>query len=114
MRGRKWPCNQSKWKTSERKRLRQSGKKYKNYKGNVVPEKQITLNKNCNSCKFKCRSNFSLNDIQKVHDEFWALSDNEKLNFYDKTTERKKKRESVLKTEIPKKQELSRINISLL
>nr|CAH7767349.1 unnamed protein product [Callosobruchus chinensis] len=74
------------WKKSVRKRLRQAGQEYINYKGATV-EKKIPR-RDCLSCRFKCLEYFSEEEVALIHREFWNNTDSEKGFFYDKTTER--------------------------
>ncbi|RUS83143.1 hypothetical protein EGW08_009090 [Elysia chlorotica] len=77
----------STWKASVRKRLRQSGKDYIDSKGKRQPARTIKLKKDCTSCRFKCTLQFSEHERAKLFEDFWALDDQEKRQFYISTTQ---------------------------
>ena len=52
--------------------------------------------KDCRECKFQCNSNISENDRQAIFDEFWNLSDDEKMQFYGRTTKSDDKKRKTL------------------
>lgn len=84
---RKRKRNVDDWKNVSRKRLRQAGKQYINSKKKVEEEKKHTY-KICDKCLYKCSNKISTQKAKTIFEKFWKLSDNEKFNYYDKTTSR--------------------------
>nr|XP_047140192.1 uncharacterized protein LOC124815490 [Hydra vulgaris] len=89
---RKRKADRSSWKQSVRKIQRQSGKAYKNTKGEQMPKRSIVALKSCRNCKFKCSTNISEIERQIIFDNFWTLDDDGKKHFYSKTTENLEKK----------------------
>lgn len=56
--------------------------------GKIIPAKSISFDSLCTSCSFKCRSNFSDNDIKKIHENLYSLNRQDKLVFLLNFTER--------------------------
>ena len=83
---RKRKRNPASWKRNIRKNKRQAGEKYINSRGNEKAARSIKTKKDCSKYKFRCSSNFSEEDRSAIFNEFWKMSDNEKLHFYGKTT----------------------------
>ena len=77
----------SSWKSSVRKRLRQSGKQYTDSRGKQQAARCVKIKKDCTKCRFKCSANFSEDDRLALFHEFWTLNDNEKRHFFARTTE---------------------------
>ena len=78
------------WKSNQQRISRQSGQQYVNTRGKIVPNKDVSRRVSCSDeCKFKCSTNFTLENRQSVHSKFWTLSDREKFIFFEKTTGRK-------------------------
>ena len=75
-----------KWKQSVRKKSRQRGQEYINSKGELVPQREVKLIKDCSKCRYKCILNIPAAERQKIHQDFWRLSDEQKQVFYSKTT----------------------------
>ena len=48
--------------------------------------------KDCCKCKFKCSLNISEKDRSDIFKEFWSINDNEKMNFFAKTTTQETKK----------------------
>lgn len=72
-----------------RKRQRQSGKEYKDSKGNIQRKREIKNRQDCNGkCKFRCSLNITCEERNLIFTKFWNLSDEGKNAFYAKTTER--------------------------
>ena len=76
----------STWKASIRKKLRQGGHQYTDAKGKIQPERKVKTKKDCTACKFKCTINFTEEERKDIFKEFWRQKDEEKHNFYAKTT----------------------------
>nr|XP_047142475.1 uncharacterized protein LOC124816807 [Hydra vulgaris] len=89
---RKRKADRSSWKQSVRKIQRQSGKAYKNTKGEQMPKRSIVALKSCRNFKFKCSTNISEIERQIIFDNFWTLDDDGKKHFYSKTTENLEKK----------------------
>lgn len=86
---RKRTRNEDQWKKNIRKRQRQSGKEYKDSKGNIQRKREIKNRKDCNGkCKFRCSLNITSEERDLIFTKFWNLSDDGKNAFYAKTTER--------------------------
>ena len=83
---RKRKRNPASWKRNIRKNKRQAGEKYINRRGNEQAARSVKTKKDCSKCKFRCSCNFSEADRSAIFNEFWKMSDNEKLHFYGKTT----------------------------
>nr|XP_047144163.1 uncharacterized protein LOC124817781 [Hydra vulgaris] len=77
---RKRKADRSSWKQSVREIQRQSGKAYKNTKGEQIPKRSIVALKSCRNCKFKCSTNISEIERQTLFDNFWTLDDDGKKN----------------------------------
>nr|CAI5845768.1 unnamed protein product [Callosobruchus analis] len=65
--------NPSKWRRNEIKRLRNLGQKYKDWKGNVHPKRQ--LKSACTSCRQKCNDKFSEEERKQIFENYWQLGD---------------------------------------
>nr|CAI5833322.1 unnamed protein product [Callosobruchus analis] len=65
--------NPSKWRRNEIKRLRNLGQKYKDWKGNVHPKRQ--LKSACTSCRHKCNDKFSEEERKQIFENYWQLED---------------------------------------
>ena len=74
------------WKSSVRKKLRQSGKEYVDSRGKIQKAREIKTTKNCARCRFKCSQNVSELERKSLFDDFWAMDDYQKMHFYSKTT----------------------------
>ena len=85
-------CDPNSWKCNIRKKLRQSGKQYINSRGNVQEARSVKTKKDCSKCKFKCSLNISEKDRSDIFKEFWSINDNEKMNFFAKTTTQETKK----------------------
>jgi hypothetical protein len=89
-RGRKRSRNQTDWKQNVRKRLRQSGKSYVDYKGRNKSAKKVQAD--CiGLCKFKCTTKISSSDRKKLFESYWSLNDSEKGCFYASTIDKEEK-----------------------
>ena len=89
-RGRKRSRNQTDWKQNVRKRLRQSGKSYVDYKGRNKSAKKVQAD--CiGLCKFKCTTKISSSDRKKIFESYWSLNDPEKGCFYASTIDKEEK-----------------------
>lgn len=84
---RKRKRNKEDWQTTTRKRLRQSGKEYIDKKNNKH-NSRVFVYKQCIKCPYKCSEKICEDVAKAVHLEFWNLTDDEKFNFYNKTTQR--------------------------
>ncbi|XP_028418647.1 uncharacterized protein LOC114544116 [Dendronephthya gigantea] len=104
---RKRQRNPASWKRNIRKNKRQSGEKYINSRGNEQAARSVKTKKDCSKCKFKCSSNVTVEDRSAIFNEFWKMSDNEKLHFYGKTTEQESTKSSKAGTPSRKKNSLS-------
>ena len=80
------------WKRNIRKKKRQSGEKYVNSHGNEQAARSVKTKKDCTKCKFKCSSIVTVEDRSAIFNEFWKMSDNEKLHFYGKTTKQESRK----------------------
>ena len=89
---RKRSCDPNSWKCNIRKKLMQSGKRYINSRGNVQEARSVKTKKDCSKCKFKCSLNISEKDRSDIFKEFWSINDNEKMNFFAKTTTQETKK----------------------
>lgn len=79
----------SKWKRNVRKDLTQKGLEHISAgSGKIIPAKSISFASLCTSCSFKCRENFSDNDVKTIHDNFYSLNRKDKLVFLLNFTER--------------------------
>ena len=91
---RKRQRNPASWKRNIRKNKRQSGERYINSRGNEQAARSVKTKKDCTKCKFRCSSNVTVEDRSAIFNEFWKMSDNEKLHFYGKTTEQESTKSS--------------------
>lgn len=72
-----------------KKRMRQSGREYKDDKGQLHRERKIQLSSSCDfSCCHDCIVKFSEFERKQIFNSFWGLSDNEKTQFYSKFIKR--------------------------
>nr|CAI5823299.1 unnamed protein product [Callosobruchus analis] len=55
------------------RRLRNLGQKYKDWKGNVHPKRQ--LKSACTSCRQKCNDKFSEEERKQIFENYWQLGD---------------------------------------
>lgn len=77
------------WKMNVNKVLCQSGKEYRDVKGNIRKQRCLKTLKNCEAnCKFLCSKKISQHEREEIFKGFWALTNNSKLHFYAKNTER--------------------------
>nr|CAI5838295.1 unnamed protein product [Callosobruchus analis] len=65
--------NPSKWRRNEIKRLRNLGQKYKDWKDNVHPKRQLKIA--CTSCRQKCNDKFSEEERKQIFENYWQLGD---------------------------------------
>ena len=78
-----------------KKRRHQSCLRYENTKGRIVPEQKVTTKKDCTgTCRFNCGLNISDEERQRIHPNFWKLSDEQKSVFYGDTTKMMQKERS--------------------
>jgi len=86
---RKRCANPQLWKRNATKQLRQSGKSFINARGKHRQARRVVEGTACrhpDKLKFEC-SKFS--DMQQdIHKHFWSLTDQDKCQFYARTTER--------------------------
>lgn len=61
----------------------------------------------CSKCKFRCSSNIGTEDRSAIFNEFWKMSDNEKLHFYATTTVQESTKGSKTRTASRKKNKIS-------
>lgn len=76
--------NSKNWKRNVSKVNRQSGKSYKNAKGEIQPArkpKSIGCS-HTSTCPFQCMSKINQEGRQAIFDSYWELSDSEKRHFY--------------------------------
>ena len=67
--------------------LRQSGQEYIGIKGCKRNARKVAIS--CGiSYRFKCKIKIPIEARTKIFHDFWKLCDNEKNNFYARTTER--------------------------
>lgn len=77
------------WNMNINKILCQSGKEYRDVKGNVRKERTLKTLKNCEKlCKYLCAKKISTAEREQIFKGFWTLSNDLKLHFYSKNTER--------------------------
>lgn len=88
---RKRQTREENWDKTIRKKCRQSGKAYVSTSGKQQPPKAMKY-KNCSKCKYKCNQFINEQLAQNIFDDFWSLTDSEKLHFYDKTTKSEPKK----------------------
>lgn len=75
------------WKCNVNKKLRQSGNEYTNWKNQPMAARQMKAG--CkHTCFFLCTKNFTENDRQKTFDNFWNLTDDDKIKFFLKFVKR--------------------------
>ena len=56
------------------KRSCNSGERYRNSRGNIMPAKEIK--KGCNqNCRYKCHSHFTQKDREGIFHSYWQLAD---------------------------------------
>lgn len=81
---RKRKRNCGNWKRNVSKVKRQSGKAYKNCKGELQPARIVKVEgcSNPAKCPFNCTTKISQVGRQAIFDSFWALPDSEKRHFY--------------------------------
>lgn len=79
---RKRKRNFGKWKWNVSKTNRQSGKVYKNCKGDIQPARRVKIKgcRNPERCPFKCMTKISQCARQTIFESFWALNDSEKFS----------------------------------
>ena len=95
---RKRRANPELWKRNSMKKLRQSGKEFINASGKHSRARRVVQNIVCRhlkKCKFECDKFCEMQ--QNIHEHFWSLSDQDKCQFYARTTERYLKKESRVK-----------------
>ncbi|CAH0546662.1 unnamed protein product [Brassicogethes aeneus] len=69
--------------------LCQSGKEYRDVKGNIRKQRSLKTLKNCHvNCKFFCSKKISQHEREEIFKGFWALTNDSKFHFYAKNTER--------------------------
>lgn len=79
--------NEGLWKQNVRKRLRMSGEKYIDRKGNTHRER--LMKSKCNkTCNKNCMTNFPEDGRQRIFKDFWKLNDDKKLLFFSKYLKR--------------------------
>lgn len=77
------------WKMNINKALCQSGKEYQDVKGNTRQARCLKTIKNCEvDCKYMCSKKISSHEREEIFKGFWTLSNDSKLHFYAKNTER--------------------------
>lgn len=77
-----WKRTKRDWSLS--KERRELGLSYVRRDGTIHPERQIKPP--CSdSCRHKCALNISTEERQRIHREFWLLSHEQKLDFYQQT-----------------------------
>lgn len=80
------------WKMNVNRRACQTGREYQDVKGKMRKERCFKTNKDCETkCKYLCAKKISLQERGDIFNGFWGLSNDAKLNFYDKNTEKIKK-----------------------
>jgi len=89
---RKRTRNYSKWKSVQRKHLRQQGKVYVMSSGATAKAKVVkACTRDHEACRFKCAVAFDDITRQIVNDQHWSITDDEKRQFYLNTTTKSKK-----------------------
>ena len=84
---RKRTRNVSQWKSTKRRKLRQSGQPYMMTSGNMAAGKVVQPCKREHyCCRFKCAQHFDTNAQEAIHHEHWSLVDDDKRHFYLNTT----------------------------
>lgn len=76
--------NSKNWKRNISKVNRQSGKSYKNAKGEIQPSRNVKT-KGCSNqskCPFQCMGKINREGRQAIFESFWLLDDSEKRHFY--------------------------------
>lgn len=76
--------NHKNWKRNISKLKRQSGKSYRNVRGEIQPAKFVK-NIGCanpSKCEFQCMAKINREGRQSIFDSFWLLPDSEKRHFY--------------------------------
>ena len=89
---RKRTRNYSKWKSVQRKHLRQQGKVYVMSSGATAKAKVVkACTRDHEACRFKCAVAFDDITRQIINDQHWSITDDEKRQFYLNTTSKSKK-----------------------
>lgn len=75
--GKKRQKHKENWTIIQRKKLKNEGKAYENYKGKQIAEK--SLGETCGkTCRYKCTENIDANQREKIFTKFWKLGDRKK------------------------------------
>lgn len=75
--GKKRLKHKNNWTVVQRKKLKNEGKAYENYKGKQITEK--SLGETCGiTCRYKCTENIDANHREKIFTKFWGLGDRKK------------------------------------
>ncbi|KAJ8302248.1 LOW QUALITY PROTEIN: hypothetical protein KUTeg_021235 [Tegillarca granosa] len=91
-RSRKRQKDPESWKQNVKRKRRQSGKPYIDYKGNSVKARELKTKKDCQGkCRFKCSVSISESERKNIFENFWTLNDSQKFYFYRDTLERSEK-----------------------
>ena len=77
-RGRKRTRNESNWKRSITKRLRNSGDEYYTKCGKLVVKRCVQ--QSCGNCRLKCSSNISSTERTVIFNNYWKLGDKNRQN----------------------------------
>lgn len=87
------------WKMNVNSKACQAGREYQDVKGKMRKARSLKTRKECETkCKYLCAKKISLQEREEIFNGFWSLSNDAKLNFYDKNTERiEKKRKQTTK-----------------